>query len=114
MISIEFRNSLLEFIFYGLFSEHTQTNIINGLQLYPKAGVAFRQDLRFRKRAVYQREIMVFYQLDKIDEPKRVTIIAFRLGRMKNPIRLDTAKNRRIIAEIFMNYPEKEIRDKIY
>ncbi|HDL3164217.1 TPA: hypothetical protein PW304_001363, partial [Mannheimia haemolytica] len=98
----------LEFIFYGLFSEHTQTNIINGLQFYPKAGVAFRKDLRFRKRAVYQREIMVFYQLDKIDEPKKVTIIAFRLGRMKNPIRLDTVQNRRVVTEIFMNYPEKD------
>ncbi|HDL4106481.1 TPA: hypothetical protein PW736_000979, partial [Mannheimia haemolytica] len=81
---------------------------INGLQFYPKAGVAFRKDLRFRKRAVYQREIMVFYQLDKIDEPKKVTIIAFRLGRMKNPIRLDTVQNRRVVTEIFMNYPEKD------
>lgn len=71
MVSVDFKNNLLEFIFYGLFSEHTQTNIINGLQFYPKAGVAFRKDLRFRKRAVYQREIMVFYQLDKIDEPKK-------------------------------------------
>lgn len=102
MVSVDFKNNLLEFIFYGLFSEHTQTNIINGLQFYPKAGVAFRKDLRFRKRAVYQREIMVFYQLDKIDEPKKVTIIAFRLGRMKNPIRLDTVQNRRVVTEIFI------------
>ncbi|HDZ6870889.1 TPA: hypothetical protein RS755_000708 [Mannheimia haemolytica] len=108
MVSVDFKNNPLEFIFYGLFSEHTQTNIINGLQFYPKAGVAFRKDLRFRKRAVYQREIMVFYQLDKIDEPKKVTIIAFRLGRMKNPIRLDTVQNRRVVTEIFMNYPEKD------
>lgn len=114
MLKLRFKNNLLEFIFYGLLSEHSRTNIINGLSISPLAGVAFRQDGRFRKRAVYQRQLMIFYQLNSIHQPSEVTIIGYRLGKMKRPIGLDNEKNRQIVTDIFFNYPDKQIRDKIY
>ncbi|MGR3807705.1 hypothetical protein [Pasteurella testudinis] len=114
MLTINFSNNLIKFIFYALLSDHSRTNISNALTYFPLTGIALRKDLRYRKRGVYQREITLFYRLDRLSNPTTVTIFAFRFGKMKNPIRQDNVKNRQIISQIFSDYPNKVVRERIY
>ncbi|TNH03514.1 hypothetical protein FHQ26_09355 [Testudinibacter sp. TR-2022] len=109
MLTINFSNNLIKFIFYALLSEHSRTNIANALTYFPLT-IALRKDLRYRKRGVYQREITLFYRLDRLSNPTTV----FRFGKMKNPIRQDNVKNRQIISQIFSDYPNKVVRERIY
>ena len=114
MINIQFNNSLLHFIFVGLLSSHSQSNIQSSLLGFPLAGVVYDKNKLFRKRGVYNRQIVVYYKLDSVVNPKIATIIGFRFGRMNSIISRDTQQNRQLISAIFETYPDKNIRDKIY
>ncbi|AUI65468.1 MULTISPECIES: hypothetical protein [Glaesserella] len=114
MINIQFNNSLLHFIFIGLLSSHSQSNIQSSLLGFPLAGVVYAKNKLFRKRGVYNRQIIVYYKLDSYVNPKIATIIGFRFGKMNAIISRNTHQNRQLISEIFKTYPDKSIRDKIY
>jgi len=114
MVTLSFDNNLLELIFETLLSEHSRTNIRTSLLGFPLTGMAFSSNPKLRKRGVYQRELIVFYEVDNVVEPTEVRIIGYRFGRMNRIIGKNTIQNRNTIAKIFADYPDDNIRDKIY